>query len=289
MKRTVIIYDNYIEISRKAERLFIQTSKGKSSIPLSNIDGILIFGKASLTSDAISLCAKNQIPILLFTTYGKMKAQIIPPADSQTVNKRVKQVKLYFFKRLDVAKYFVKRKCIEIEYVFDEDLVELKLKIEKINDYNPLLGLEGQATRIMFQRFEEMIKDTGFKFTDRNYHPPKDEVNALLSFVYTLGYNLATGLIILKGYDPFISFLHSRRGKHAAFASDLMEVLRPHLTQLCADLILNKLIIKDDFNKERDYLVLKKSAIYKIIEEFNKFKNEFVDLMKEVLIDFENF
>lgn len=289
MKQTLVIYSNYVEISRKSERLFLQTPKSKGSVPLSNIDGILIFGKASLTSEAISLCMKRQIPIILFTIYGQIKAQILPPADSSAMNKRLKQVGLYFLKRLDVAKYLVIRKCTEIEYVFDANLEELKLKIEKVNDYAPLLGLEGQATRVMFHIFEEMIRDTGFKFTDRNYHPPKDEVNALLSFVYTLGYNLATGLILLKGFDPFVSFLHSKRGKHAAFSSDLMEVIRPNLTRFCAELLVNKFVKKDDFKKEKSYILLGKPAVYRILEEFNNLKEELIDLMKEVLIEFEKF
>ena len=289
MKQTIVIYSNYVEISRKSERLLIQTPKGKGSIPLSNIDGILIFGKASLTSEAMSLCMKREIPIILFTIYGQIKAQIMPPANSSAMNKRLKQVRLYFLKRLNVAKYLVIRKCIEIECVFNANLEEIKLKIERVNDYAPLLGLEGQATRIMFQIFEDMIRETGFKFTDRNYRPPKDEVNALLSFVYTLGYNLATGLILLKGFDPFVSFLHSKRGKHAAFASDLMEVIRPKLTHFSAELLLNKLVKKDDFHEEKSYILLKKPAVYKILEEFNKIKEELMDLMKEVLISVEKF
>ena len=67
MKQTIIVYSNYVEVSRKGGRLYIETPKTKCSIPLSNIDGILIFGKSYLTSEAISLCMKKQIPIILFT------------------------------------------------------------------------------------------------------------------------------------------------------------------------------------------------------------------------------
>jgi len=141
----------------------------------------------------------------------------------------------------------------------------------------------------MFQKFEKMIRGTGFKFLDRNYHPPKDEVNALLSFVYTLGYNLATGIIILKGFDPFVSFLHFKRGKHAVFASDLMEIIRPKVTLFSGELINKSKIIKEDFVKENNYFLLKKQAIYKILEEFNQLKEELITSMKKFLTEFENF
>jgi CRISPR-associated protein Cas1 len=289
MKQTVIIYSNFVEISRKGERLFIQSPKSKGSIPLSNIDGVLVFGKATLTSEAISLCMRMQIPIILLTIYGQVKAQILPPADSSAMNRRLKQAGLYFSKRFEIAKYLIKKKCSEIEYVFDRELEEIKLKVEKVKDYASLLGLEGQATKIMFQSFEEMIKERGFNFVERNYNPPKDEVNAFLSFVYTLGYNLATGLILLKGLDPFISFLHVKRGKHAAFSSDLMEIIRPKLTFFTGELILNSIINKDDFVNEESSVLLKKSAISKILEEFNKLKEELIFLMKEFLLEFEKF
>uniref|UniRef100_A0A7C4JQH1 CRISPR-associated endonuclease Cas1 n=1 Tax=Thermodesulfobacterium geofontis TaxID=1295609 RepID=A0A7C4JQH1_9BACT len=287
MKQTIIIYSNYVEVSRKEGRLSIETPKTKYTIPLSNIDGILIFGKSYLSSEAISLCMKKHIPIILFTIYGQIKGQILPPANSETVNKRIKQFGLYFFKRLEIAKYLVKRKCTEIERTFNVELEEIKLKIDEVTDYASLLGIEGLATKVMFQKFEKVIKDTDFNFLDRNYHPPKDEVNALLSFIYTLGYNLATGIIVLKGFDPFISFLHSKRGKHAVFASDLMEIIRPKLTLFSAELITKNKIVKTDFVKENNYFLLKKQAIYKILEDFNQLKEELIIPMKKFLNDFE--
>lgn len=287
MKQTVIIYNHYVELSRKAERLFIKTAHTESSIPLSNIDGILIFGKVKLTSDAISLCMKKQIPILLLTIYGQIKAQILPPIGSETMKRRLKQVGLYFLKRLDIAKYLIKRKCLEIEYTFDINLEHFKVKVEKANDYAILLGLEGQVSKLMFQKFKEMIRPTSFTFRERNYHPPKDEVNALLSFIYTLGYNLSTALILLKGFDPYISFLHSKRGSHAAFSSDLMEIIRPKLTHFCGEILLKKLITSDDFMKKDDCIMLKKSSISKVLTEFSNIKENLLELLKEFLIEFE--
>ena len=289
MKQTVIVYNNYVEISRKSERLFIKTAHTKNSFPLSNIDGILIFGKAKLTSDAISLCMKRQIPILLLNIYGGVKAQILPPINSETMRKRLKQVGLYFLKRFDIAKYIVKRKCLEIEYVFDIDLDYFKIKVDQVNNYAVLLGLEGQVSKIMFQKFEEMIEPTSFNFKERNYHPPKDEVNALLSFVYTLGYNLSTALILLKGFDPYVSFLHSKRGAHAAFSSDLMEIIRPKLTHFCGEILLNKLITKEDFIKKDNYIMMKKASIPKILTEFSEIKEELLEILKEFFVEFEEF
>lgn len=76
MKQTVLIYSNFVELRRKSNRLFIKTPKSEGSIPITNVDGVLIFGKAKLSSDAISLCINENIPILLFNRFGLIKAQI---------------------------------------------------------------------------------------------------------------------------------------------------------------------------------------------------------------------
>ncbi|MEO0241408.1 MAG: CRISPR-associated endonuclease Cas1 [candidate division WOR-3 bacterium] len=289
MKQTVIIFSHYVKIRKKGGRLIINTNKIKNTLPVSNIDGILIYGKVFLTSDAISLCVSKKIPIILLNKYGKIKALIIPPDTSEFMNKRLKQTGLYFLKRFDIAKYIIKRKISEIENMFDINLEHFKLEVERANDYASLLGIEGLTSRLMFKNFAEMLKDTDFEFEERSYHPPKDEVNALLSFVYSLGYNLAIALILLKGFDPYISFLHTKKGSHAAFASDLLEIIRPNLTFFTLDLLLNKEIVKNDFNKDGSSIFIKKSSIYKILEKFNTLKDELIDLMKEFLIDIEKF
>ncbi|MEZ0344239.1 MAG: CRISPR-associated endonuclease Cas1 [Caldimicrobium sp.] len=288
MKQTIIIYKNTaVEISRKGERLHIETPHQKTSLPLSNIDGVLIFGRARITSEALSLCAKNSVPVILLSVYGYIKAQILPPFNSQSTNTRIKQVALYLNNRLEVAKYFVKKKCTEIEYTFDLDLEEIKASIEITKDFTSLLGLEGQASRLMFQSFGELIEETDFTFKERSYHPPKDEVNALLSFLYTLGYNLSLSVIALKGYDPFVSFLHVKRGRHASFASDLVETIRPKLTRFAAELLTGGTITLQDFDKDNKGFFLKKRALYGVVEEFNKLKESLVNTLKEDLEDLE--
>lgn len=289
MKKTVVILSDYVEISKEGGRLKILHKDRKNSLPLTNIDGILIFGKTNLTSEAISLCIANSIPIVLMSKRGAIKGIITGPNNSAGYNRRIKQAELYFFKKFDIAKYLVKRKILEIEYVFDLDLLELKRAVEKVSDYQALLGIEGVASRHMFSAFGELIRDTDFTFTERNFNPPKDEINALLSFVYTLGLTMTIGLICLRGYDPYISFLHVKRGEHPAFASDLMEIIRPHLTKFVAKLINEKTITKSNFEKLERTFFLKRDAINLIINSLDVEKDHLISLMKEFLLELEEF
>jgi CRISPR-associated protein Cas1 len=280
MKQTLIVMSDYSEIRRKANRIYIRTLRAEGSLPITSIDGLLIFGKATITSDAISLCMTENIPILLLTQYGHIKAQILPPISSEHTRKRTFQYYLYLLKKLEVAKFLIASKLLEIEYIFECSLEEYKSRIPKINNYHELLGIEGSASKEMFKIFANNIKVKGFKFEERSYHPPKDEINALLSFIYTLGYNFTLGYLLKVGYDPYISFLHVRKGRHAAFASDVLEILRPRLTKFAMDLIDQEVLEIKDWERTKDYVKLKRQALVKVLEEFNGIKEELLDLLK---------
>lgn|GEM_PF-826128 len=289
MKRTVVIMSDYVDIGKEADRLKILLKDKKSTLPLTNVDGILIYGKATISSDAISLCAKNCIPLIFLSKMGNIKALIVGPDLSSGRNRRLKQASLYFKKRLEVAKYIVKKKILEIEYVFDLELENLKRATDAVSDFSRLLGIEGVASRQMYTALNELIAGSDFVFTERSYNPPKDEVNAVLSYVYTLGYNLALGLITLQGFDPYISFLHAKRGEHASFASDLVEVIRPHLTYLVGELIKEKKLLKTHFDKEKETFYLKKTALNTILERIASERDNLIALLKELLLEIENF
>lgn len=289
MKKTVVIISDYVEITKEGGRLKISVRDRKNTLPLTNIDGILIFGRTTLTSEAISFCVNNSIPIVLMSKKGGVKAVITGPNDSAGLNRRLKQAQLYFSRRFEVAKYIVKRKMLEIEYAFDLDLLELKRAVDRASDYQALLGLEGSASRQMFSVFGESLRETDFSFTERTFYPPKDEINALLSFVYTLGSILALGLICLKGFDPYISFLHVKRGEHPAFASDLIEIIRPHLTRFVAELILQRSLTKSHFEKRDGGIYLKRDAINLVINSLDDSKDQLIALMKEFLLELEDF
>jgi CRISPR-associated protein Cas1 len=94
-----------------------------------------------------------------------------------------------------------------------------------------LLGLEGNVARCYFGQFAAMLKsrdmDTDWDFTSRNRRPPKDPVNAMLSFLYALLAKECTVALLSEGLDPYWGFYHQPRHGRPALALDLMEPLRP--------------------------------------------------------------
>jgi CRISPR-associated protein Cas1 len=102
-------------------------------------------------------------------------------------------------------------------------------------EMDELLGIEGSATRLYFEHFNGMLKveaggneaPPAFDFQHRNRRPPRDPINALLSFAYSLLTKDLTIICHSIGFDPFIGFYHQPRFGRPALALDLMEGFRP--------------------------------------------------------------
>jgi len=94
-----------------------------------------------------------------------------------------------------------------------------------------LLGIEGSLSAAYFSKWETMIKDArwrdGFTFTQRNRRPPRDPVNAMLSYGYALLAKECTVALMSEGLDPWWGFYHRPRHGRPALALDIMEEFRP--------------------------------------------------------------
>lgn len=120
-------------------------------------------------------------------------------------------------------------------------------------DLEELLGIEGVAARFYFENFAGMLKvegddAVGFDFRDRNRRPPRDPVNALLSFAYSLLTKDLTIVCHAIGFDPFIGFYHQPRFGRPALALDLMEGFRPIVADSTVLTAINtRMVTSDDF------------------------------------------
>lgn len=149
---------------------------------------------------------------------------------------------LAFAREVVATKIRNQRTLLQRNHVEPSRLVLGRLKglaedVPRVTSLESLLGVEGTAARLYFEQFAGMLKpEEGdelppFHFAHRNRRPPRDPVNAMLSFAYAL---LAKDLTIVchtVGFDPFVGFYHQPRFGRPALALDLMEGFRPLIAE----------------------------------------------------------
>ena len=132
-------------------------------------------------------------------------------------------------------------------------------QVSEADSTDSVRGLEGAAASVYFEVFDDMIlrnKETFF-FKSRNRRPPTDNVNAMLSFAYSLLARNCASALESVGLDAYVGFMHRDRPGRTSLALDIMEELRPCLAdRFVLTLINNNVMQADDFENTEGGAVL---------------------------------
>lgn len=241
-------------------------------IPIVNVEGIVTFGYMGASPGLMKLCMDNNVSLSFMTPQGRFIGRI-QGATRGNVLLRKKQyalsedenVALHLAKLFITGKVFNTRSILQRyirDYGADEDVERVvkqldwrKRCIMQAECMDVLRGEEGQAANTYFDVFDHLIlhQKEDFPFNGRNRRPPKDEVNAMLSFVYTLIANDMAAALESVGLDPYVGFMHTLRPGRASLALDMMEELRAYLgDRLILSMINRKQVTKKDFIRQND-------------------------------------
>ena len=252
-------------ISKSGECIHVKTKdKVLKKIRLIDISEITVFGNIQITTQAIrELCNRN-IPIC-YMTYGGWFTGITTGLSHKNVELRINQHKKYSEKNssMAIAREIVFGKIKNCATMLrrnhksppKEKISQLDGFAERARttkQYDTLLGIEGISARIYFSEFNGMIKSESidFDFNGRNRRPPKDPVNAILSFLYAMLTRQATTTVNRVGFDPYLGFLHRPKYGKPALALDIIEEFRPIVADsVCITIINNGEITKADVIK----------------------------------------
>lgn len=171
---------------------------------------------------------------------------------------------------------------IDVDRVKDAS-EKLKNSLEYIRNCKSkeqLRGYEGEAASIYFSVFNELIlqQKTNFVFSGRSKRPPMDNVNAMLSFVYTLLTNQIVSALECVGLDPYIGYLHTERPGRVSLALDLIEELRAVLADRFVLSLINKKIVS-----KKNFKVMENGAVLMDDELRKKLLTEWQNKKKESL------
>ena len=245
-------------------------------ISVLNIEGIVTFGYMGASPGLMKLCSDNGISLTFLSPQGRFISRMQGPTKGNVLL-RTKQYRLAEDKdfAMHISRLFIAGKIQNYRNIlqrFNRDnggnpVVEnvvtkldySKRQVLKTNDFDELRGVEGEAANAYFSSFPQLIlnKKDVFCFTERNRRPPKDAVNAMLSFVYTLIANEMAAALESVGLDPYVGFLHVLRPGRVSLALDMMEELRAYLgDRLVLSLINRRQISERDFLRQGDESVL---------------------------------
>jgi CRISP-associated protein Cas1 len=207
-----------------------------------DVSQINIFGNAQVSTQALTRCFDSETPVCWFSYAGRFRG-IAHGLPSKHVELRRAQVVAAAQGGHEIARAVVAGKIHNSRVLLRRNaqpkperpiaqLKELIATASATSSVPSLLGVEGTAARIYFEQFSSMLKPPRalpagtFDFEGRNRRPPKDAVNCLLSFAYSLLVKEITVTLVAVGFDPYLGFYHRPRFGRPALALDLAEEFR---------------------------------------------------------------
>jgi CRISPR-associated protein Cas1 len=271
-------------------RIVVRKSKQiLQELPVIKLEQIVAVGNINITPAVVTYCLRAGIEVSFLSSPGHFAGRLQPeysrnvlPRQRQFARAAEAEFMLTTARTIVAGKIrnmmaMVKRQR-RLRGEDGSPLRELESflpRVETAVTTDSLYGFEGSASVAYFKAFRAALRGD-WVFDTRNYHPPTDPVNALLSLGYTLLYKDMHAAISIVGLDPYLGCFHKPRQGHAALASDLIEEHRAVLVDRLVLTTLNKRIISQpDFQQESDgRFRLSKTAFKKFLGLYAEAMNE---------------
>ncbi|MFZ2445183.1 MAG: type I-C CRISPR-associated endonuclease Cas1c [Syntrophobacteraceae bacterium] len=296
-------------LAREGETVVVRVDgETRFRVPVHNLGGIVCFGQVSCSPQLMGLCAERQVAVSFLSEYGRFWARVEGRLPGNVLLRREQYRSADNMKKsAEIARQVVTAKVAncrtvllramrdhqervnapELQKAADHLGVLLKApplartRIETARERDALeeiRGIEGDAARRYFGVFDHLItaRKEDFFFRNRSRRPPLDNMNSLLSFLYTiLAHDVASALVSV-GLDPAVGFLHRDRPGRPGLALDLMEEMRPVLAdRLALSLVNRQQVKKQGFRKSESGAILMSDETRKeVLTAYQKRKQE---------------
>lgn len=230
-------------------------------VPVHTLGGIVCFGNVMVSPFLMHHCAENNVAVSFLSENGRFLARVQGPVNGNVLLRRrqyrmsdekgesARIARAVVLGKAANARTVLQRAARDHEGKEGMEAVEgavlrlgmLMKMVHAEADLDAVRGREGDISRVYFGVFDRLItaqKDEFF-FTERSRRPPLDNMNALLSFIYTLLAHDCVGALEAVGLDPQVGFLHRDRPGRPSLALDLMEEFRPFFADRLALSLVN--------------------------------------------------
>jgi len=297
---TLFVTTQNAYLARDGETVLVRVEQeNRLRVPIHTLESIVCFGHVLCSPPLLGMCAERCVSVSFLTEHGQFLARVQGPVRGNVFLRR-QQYRLAddpaataaIARSVVLAKVANSRTVLmraARERADGNGITELDEAASHLGRLLPSLeaaknmvatvrGLEGDAARLYFGAFDHLItanKDA-FYFRDRSRRPPLDNVNALLSFLYTLLAHDVAAALETVGLDPAVGYLHEDRPGRPGLALDLMEELRAFLAdRLALSLINRRQVTPDGFRRTESGAVLMDDATRKeVLLAWQKRKQE---------------
>lgn len=268
----VMTQGSYLHLERETLRLDVE-GQTKLRVPMHHIGGIVLFGNVMVSPFALHRCAEDGRSVAMMTQSGRFKARLEGPQSGNVLLRRAQHqmlddlpgsialIRMILAGKLQNSRALLLRgareaadeTCAKRLRSGADSLAASLRALPKAENADVLRGIEGQAAREYFDTFTDMLRVNrdAFAMNGRTRRPPRDRINALLSFLYALLTNECASAVESVGLDPQVGYLHVLRPGRPALALDLMEEFRPVLADRLALTLINRQQIKPEDFEER--------------------------------------
>jgi CRISPR-associated protein Cas1 len=293
---TLYVTDHRARIRLRRGTLVVEQTTGWQRVPIEALDGVIITGRAEISNDALGELVRRNVRVAAISKTGRLRFAVGGPV-SGNVHLRVAQVNASMdpSAAASVARWIVAgklqncrrsmqrwsweevggtRRAIELEV---EAVGERIGALAGTSDGDKIRGIEGDGSRRYFTCLGIHLAghEGPMSFVRRSRRPPRDPVNALLSFIYGLLVTELVGALDAVGLDPQIGFLHRPRSGRPSLALDILEEFRPALADRFAIAALGRCQVREEhFKVAGGAYYLNDEGRATVLERYEEYRSE---------------
>ena len=242
--------------------------EGSRRVPLEALDAVVVLGGAQITMQALDACVRRGIRVAALHRGGGVRFVVNGATNGNVhLRKALFEAVTDDSRSLDLSRAIVAAKLQNSRKVVgrwsrdEKDAVgskwladrseQIRQRIARLVEAatgDHVRGIEGDAARIYFRAMEQVVADAEFGFSSRTRRPPRDPINAMLSFCYGLLVTECTGALESVGLDFQMGFFHRPRAGRPSLALDLAEELRAWTDRFVVSLVRRRQVGPDSFD-----------------------------------------
>lgn len=274
------------ELSRNESTLRIDTLEGDTKyLPVESIDSLYLHGQITFNTRALGLLNDHGVPVHVFGWKDYYKGSYLPKRGQVSGNTVVEQVRAYDDdeRRLSIAQQIIRASIhnmrTNLRYYSGrrgdfstamDELTALKEGVADTETINELRAVEGNARKRYYHCFDAILREP-FELGKREYNPPSNEANAIVSFLNGMVYTTCVSAIRKTALDPTIGFVHEPGERRFTLSLDIADIFKPILAdRLVFRLVNRQQITLDDFESELDGCLLTEEGRLTVLQEYEK-------------------